>query len=535
MKNKIGLGIITFNSPEKIKQSAFSVTGVDEFVIINDGRPYSPDCYPSSATVIQHEENMKVARSKNDALKYLMDKNCEHLFLMEDDVIIKDPTVFKKYIETSSITGIRHLNFALQGPYNFKTKGPEEEKEAGLNARIFNESEAIPNPLLLINYDKDHSIALYKACVGAFSYFHRSVIEKSGYFDEFFKNSWEHVEHTYRIIRDGFHPSFGWFADIKDSNDYLSNIENCMEHSSIAKDPQWKVNSDAGEKYFKDKYGYKPTKIYSSRDEAIDSLKNIYVHRDLTLLIKFPTRGRKEKFFSVLDQYIEFLEDKENYSIIVSCDVDDTTMNQAEVIERLKNYKNLKYFFGNNKCKIEAVNGDISEDEKFDIVLLASDDMIPVKKGYDEVIRKNMRQHFPDMDGILWFNDGYQENRLNTLCILGKEYYKRFKYIYNTEYKSLWCDNEFMHVGNMLKKQKYFSEIIIRHEHPASHKNIEEDESYQLNLKYDSIDWTTYSKRKKENFNLNKYSILIERFKSFFYKNKFLPFTISYSNDQNKK
>jgi hypothetical protein len=529
MNNKIGLGIITYNSPEKIKQSAFSVSGVDEFVIVNDGRPYPADCYPSNATVIQHPENMKVARTKNDALKYLMEKNCEHIFLMEDDVIIKDPKVFKKYIEVSSLSGIRHLNFALQGPYNFKSQENDQEKKDGLLGRTFDEKKAIPDPLLIIKYEAEHSVALYRACVGAFSYFHRSVIEKSGYFDEFFKNSWEHVEHTYRIIRDGFHPSFGWFADIKDSQNYLSNIENCMENSSIANDPQWKINSDAGEEYFKNKYGYKPTRIKCSKDEAIESLKNIYRNRDLHLLIKFPTRGRKEKFFSVLDQYIEFLDNKEHYSIIVSCDIDDASMNNPEVIGRLKSYKNLKYFFGNNKCKIEAVNGDISENEKFDIILLASDDMIPVKKGYDELIRKNMRDHFPDMDGILWFNDGYQENRLNTLCILGKEYYKRFNYIYNTEYKSLWCDNEFTHVGNMLKRQRYFNDIIIRHEHPASHKDIKEDESYQLNLKYDSIDWVTYSRRKKENFDLDKFEIFMERFRSFFYKKKFLPFTISYS------
>jgi hypothetical protein len=514
MNKKIGLGIVTYNAPEKIKQSAFSVSGVDEFVIVNDGWPYDPDCYPHNAFVIQHAENMKVARTKNDAIKYLMDKNCEHIFLMEDDVIIKNPDVFQKYIDASSSSGIMHFNFAYQGPYNFKAFESNAQNQKGLLERTFDEKNAIPDPLLLIKYNTETCIALHRACVGAFSYFHRSVIEKSGYFDEFFKNSWEHIEHTYRIIKDGFHPPFGWFADILDSQNYLSNIENCMENSSIAKDPQWKINSDVGEQYFKKKHGFAPTKIPRATEQGLlKKLNEIYQKRDLRLLIKFPTRGRPEKFLEVLNKYIDMLEDKENYQIIVSCDTDDLTMNNEEMINKLKSYKNLNCYFSNNINKIAAVNGNISGTNHFDIILLASDDMIPEVKGFDTIIRENMRKYFPDMDGVLWFNDGYQAKMLNTLCILGRKYYERFNYIYHPEYKSLWCDNEFTHVANMLKKQTYIDQIIIRHEHPESNKSLEEDELYLKNLKYNSIDFKTYEKRKKENFGLNKYKLFFERFR----------------------
>ncbi|HXA02809.1 MAG TPA: hypothetical protein VNW99_12520 [Cytophagaceae bacterium] len=276
MKNKIGLGIVTYNAPEKIKQSAFSVSGVDEFVIVNDGKEYSADCYPQGAAVIQHSKNLRVAHTKNDALKYLMDKGCQHIFLMEDDIIIKDSAVFTKYIEAATCSGILHLNFAYQGPYNFKSP-INKKKKKGLLGRTFNEKEAIPDPLVIINYDEANSIALHRACVGAFSYFHRSVIENSGYFDVFFQNSWEHIEHTYRIIKDGSHPPFGWFADIKNSHHYIENIENCMENSSIAKDPQWKNNSVLGEEYFKKKHGFGPTKIPKTNENVLmKSLFEIY-------------------------------------------------------------------------------------------------------------------------------------------------------------------------------------------------------------------------------------------------------------------
>jgi hypothetical protein len=527
MNKKIGLGIITYNAPEKIKQSAFSVSGVDEFVIVNDGKPYSSDCYPANAFIIQHSENAKVARTKNDALRYLLEKNCEHIFLMEDDIIIKDPKVFQKYIEASSCSGIRHLNFAYQGPYNFKHSEVNKKNKTGLLERTFDEKNAIPDPLLIINYNPETCIALHRACVGAFSYFHRSVIEKSGYFDEFFKNSWEHIEHTYRIIKDGFHPPFGWFADVSDSQNYLCNIENCMENSTIAKDPQWNVNSMAGEDYFKKKYGFGPTKIPPTSEKTLlKQLDKIYQSRDLNLLIKFPTRGRPEKFLMVLDMYIDMLHDKENYQIIISCDTDDVTMNNESMINKLKSYKNLKYYFNNNINKIAAVNGDMSDSDCFDIILLASDDMIPVVRGYDSIIKENMRKNFPDMNGVLWFNDGYQGKTLNTLCILGRKYFKEFNYIYHPEYQSLWCDNEFMHVANMLKKQKYIDQIIIRHEHPESNKSVKEDELYLRNLKYNSIDFKTYEKRKKGNFGLNKYKLFFERFKRSFLE-KEMDFKIS--------
>jgi hypothetical protein len=89
--------------------------------------------------------------------------------------------------------------------------------------------------------------------------------------------------------------------------------------------------------------------------------------------------------------------------------------------------------------------------------------MIPEFSGYDSALRDNMEHYFPDTDGVLWFNDGFQKHNLNTLCILGRKYYQRFGYIYHPAYKSLWCDNEFTVVASLLKKQLYFDKVIIRH------------------------------------------------------------------------
>lgn len=219
----------------------------------------------------------------------------------------------------------------------------------------------------------------------------------------------------------------------------------------------------------------------------------------MKLLIKFPTRNRPNKFLGVLNTYVRLLDDKDT-RIIVSCDSDDLTMNNQDIREAIEEFEHVTLCYGENKSKIAAINADM-KDIDFDIVLLASDDMIPLVKGYDTIIKNKMKEHYPDTDGILWFNDGYQGNKLNTLCLLGKKYYDRFGYIYNPEYISVWSDNEFMDVGNLLKKQTYFDEVIIKHQHPDwGHGN--RDDIHTLNSKYEAQDHATYNNRKAKNFNL---------------------------------
>ena len=75
-----------------------------------------------------------------------------------------------------------------------------------------------------------------------------------------------------------------------------------------------------------------------------------------------------------------------------------------------------------------------------------------------------------DLDHVLFYNDGYCGSKLNTMCILGRKYYERFHYIYHPAYKSLWCDNEFMEVADMLGKQTYYNTCLFRHDHFANNK-----------------------------------------------------------------
>jgi hypothetical protein len=221
----------------------------------------------------------------------------------------------------------------------------------------------------------------------------------------------------------------------------------------------------------------------------------------MKILIKFPTRGRKTKFFNVLKKYQNLANNLNNISFLISIDDDDIEMNNIDCLEILSTFKNCQVVVGHSSSKVHAVNRDIDKVNNWDILLLASDDMIPQIKGYDEIIINKMKDIYPNTDGVLWFNDGFTKSELNTICILGKRYYEKFNYIYYPEYKSTWCDNEFMTVANLLGKQTYFDDVIIKHEHPdwgygsqdEIHKKNHQDLNYDMNL---------YNNRKKINFEL---------------------------------
>lgn len=225
----------------------------------------------------------------------------------------------------------------------------------------------------------------------------------------------------------------------------------------------------------------------------------------MNILVKFPTRGRPDLFFKTLDLYYNLASNKNKLFFLISLDIDDKSMCNAEVNLKLLNYDNLQFIVGNSSSKIDAVNRDMDLLEyDYDIIILASDDMIPQVVGYDDIIRDKMENLYSDTDGILFFNDGYKNDELNTLCILGKKYYQRFNYIYYPGYKSLFADNEFMDVGYLLNKQTYIEQCIIKHEHPDNgFTGMLKDQIHNLNVKYFYHDRDIYQNRKLNNFGLD--------------------------------
>ena len=224
------------------------------------------------------------------------------------------------------------------------------------------------------------------------------------------------------------------------------------------------------------------------------------------ILVKFPSRGRPEKLLSTLKLYIEKADDISRMFFMITLDSDDPTATHELVDRILVLGSNIQIRFGFSGSKIAAINRDLQNAPHFDILLLASDDMIPVVQGYDNIVRDAMSKRYPSTDGVLWFNDGFQGKALNTLCILGRKYFQRFGYIYHPGYKSLWCDNEFTEVASRLNRQTYISTVIIRHEHPGNGVGVLDD-VYTRNFTND-LDKSVYEVRKKKGFGIPVVSFL---------------------------
>jgi hypothetical protein len=263
-KNKIGCGLITCDRDFFYKNSVTSLSSAAknkniEFVVINDGLE-KLSVYPDN--FIETGGKKGVAVAKNLALKFLLNSGCEHIFLMEDDIEIVDDNVFDHYIHTANKTGILHLNYGLHGNHNKKQDGSI-------------------NLIKTINYPNNSSIDLYGNLLGAFSYYHRSVLDKIGLMHEEFYNAMEHVHHTYLSIVHNFHPPFRYFADAHDSSKYLKDILPDHQQSKI-RNENFQETFKKGLDIFIKKtgfsvvYGYGPEEKITTEKECLNKLKEIY-------------------------------------------------------------------------------------------------------------------------------------------------------------------------------------------------------------------------------------------------------------------
>ena len=272
-KEKIGVGIITCNRPDYLKQLLVSLTGcvVDFIVIVNDGKPLEVN--PHLGVLLENEKNIGVAKSKNRAMKYLYEQNCDYIFIIEDDMIIKDHSVFNQYIEAYKLSGIHHFNYGPGSPFNRKQK----IQGFDLHNRHLLDNDSEPNPKLIVDYGTC-KVALYEHTVAMFSFFTRFLLENNlGYMCEDFDNCWEHVSSTNYIIKAGYHPPFWWFADLANSHELITEAPGAIENSAIAKDnDSWMKRVMSGREIYKKKHGYYPNQPPpSTEEEVMQTLKQL--------------------------------------------------------------------------------------------------------------------------------------------------------------------------------------------------------------------------------------------------------------------
>jgi len=218
------------------------------------------------------------------------------------------------------------------------------------------------------------------------------------------------------------------------------------------------------------------------------------------ILFKISSRERPEMFFTALNSIVDNLADTENYFIQCSFDLNDATMFNETVVAALKEYKNLTYYFGVNNSKIEAINANLDKLPEFDILVFHSDDFIATEFGFDNIIRENYQDGFK---GFLHLPDGFQGKNLITYPIMHQSLIKRFGYIYNPEYYSVYPDDEMTAVAKLLKLYRYDERLVVKHLHYRWNLSSK-DELYKRNDNPEvyAKDKEVFIKRKLNNFDL---------------------------------
>ena len=241
--DKIGIGIVTCNRPKFFLKCFRSIPNNMLLAVVNDGADFEDiDILQKEKqfAYLYNDKNVGVGKSKNRLLKYLLENNCDHIFIIEDDIIVKDSSVFEKYINASKTSGIEHFCFGYHGPAN----------RGGI-------SGGMPTPRYIIDY-KSFKLAINMHSVGAFCYYSRNVLEKVGLIYEEFTNAFEHVEHSYRIAKAGLCTPYWNFPDLANSFEMLEEIECSEKSSAIRPRKDWQENIRAGALLFQKKHKYLP-------------------------------------------------------------------------------------------------------------------------------------------------------------------------------------------------------------------------------------------------------------------------------------
>ncbi len=228
----IGVTICSLNRPEYAEKCVKAVRKhltdvVDHIVFVNDGssekhngayRRVQKAIQSMNGTYIGMDTNRGVAVAKNIGLQFLLDRGCDVIFTLEDDIIIQSPKAVTEYIRIGQESGLSHFAFSHHGPAN--EGGPVEV---------------------------DGEIEYYFHSVGAWCMFTADDLNKYGLLDENLHNAWEHVLHELEI---GVQPHR--YPDIAGSANYLKEIPGSIERSSIRVRDDWASSIHDGLVYWRD-------------------------------------------------------------------------------------------------------------------------------------------------------------------------------------------------------------------------------------------------------------------------------------------
>ena len=216
---RFGVAITTFGRPKELQQCIESVLnntppGTPVVVVDDHGSPAAT--VPDGVTLVRNETNGGIAVSKNRSLAELKKTGVEHYFLMDDDTLILDASVWEKYMASPE----PHL-MAIY------------DKPAGTTKRQVE-----------VLYEDDGHV-YYHATRGYFLYVEARVVDEVGGMDpEFGQWGWEHMSWSDRIHSAGF--TSARYMDIKGSSALVKSLDQSGKIVSKATEEARRFSSGPG-------------------------------------------------------------------------------------------------------------------------------------------------------------------------------------------------------------------------------------------------------------------------------------------------
>ena len=260
MNEKTGLVVVTYNSKKWFDglYETIPFDRIDECIIVNGGDLYEGN-YDKHTYWLQHYINFGACDSRIDGIKYLMNKKCEHIFIIEDDMIIKHPNIFNRYVQASKKTGLKYLCFCSDA-MGSGTPGHR-------------------TPKVTIDYNNEQ-IAFYGEMNNEFTYHHVDVFKDLGVYDTKFKHLWD-VEFVYRVLtNDKYGCGFRYFPDVPDADNYIANHPESIQNSRTNAGNKRNMELPPYFEMFQKKHGYHiPTIPLLNNEQFRSKLKTLYKNK----------------------------------------------------------------------------------------------------------------------------------------------------------------------------------------------------------------------------------------------------------------
>lgn len=203
-----------------------------------------------------------------------------------------------------------------------------------------------------------------------------------------------------------------------------------------------------------------------------------------------PSRGRPQK---ALETFYKWSDRTPNERYILSLDYDDPCLQDylnkmpGEFIlwsdTKTQPSQNAYIVVGKNRSAVDAINN--AARFACGVFVVVSDDMEPCNNWHYEIglIRENQeRTHGYGTPWILKTYDGIQP-WIITMPVMNKEYYKLHGYIYDPDFKHMFCDT-WLTVQADISGRKITSNLLFKHNHYSNSGGKEQPD--ELNKRNDA-------------------------------------------------